>query len=216
MHLHPLARLRPNSTRKLVKPIEPVSLLDDRLAENGARDAKMARLEAVLFLAKEPLHSRKLSQHANLADGTEARTLANRLNQRYDLSGCAFHVREVAGGLQLRTRYNLANWISRLHHVPRSIKLSPPAMETLAVVAYRQPVLRADIEAVRGVTCGELLRQLMERDLVRIAGRSRDLGRPYFYATTRLFLQIFGLHNLEDLPRSEDFRANQETGSTQT
>lgn len=216
MHRHPLAQLSRRPTRRLRAPAETVGTIAERVPENGGRDSKMARLEAVLFLAKEPLHSRKISQYANLTDGTEARTLANRLNELYDLSGCAFRVHDIAGGMQLRTRYNLANWISRLHHVPRAIKLSPPAMETLAVVAYRQPVLRADIEAVRGVACGELLRQLMERDLVRISGRSQDLGRPYFYGTTRLFLQIFGLRSLEDLPRFDDFRANQETGATQS
>jgi segregation and condensation protein B len=80
-------------------------------------------------------------------------------------------------------------------------------METLAVVAYRQPVLRAEIEAIRGVQCGEILRQLMERDLVRIVGRSEELGRPFLYGTTRYFLEVFGLRHLDDLPRGDLFRA---------
>ena len=83
------------------------------------------------------------------------------------------------------------------------VRLSAPALETLAVVAYRQPVLRAEIEAIRGVQCGEVLRQLIERDLVRIAGRSEELGRPLLYGTTRQFLQVFGLRHLEDLPRPD-------------
>jgi segregation and condensation protein B len=83
------------------------------------------------------------------------------------------------------------------------VRLSPPALETLAVVVYRQPVLRAEIEAIRGVQCGEILRQLMDRDLVRIAGRSEELGRPFLYGTTRYFLQVFGLRHLEELPRPE-------------
>jgi segregation and condensation protein B len=87
------------------------------------------------------------------------------------------------------------------------MRLSAPAMETLAVVAYRQPVLRADIEAIRGVSCGEMLRQLMDRDLVRIGGRSDELGRPYLYTTTRNFLQLFGLDTLDSLPRVETMRA---------
>ena len=90
---------------------------------------------------------------------------------------------------------------------PRRIRLSAPALETLAVVAYRQPVLRAEVEAVRGVGCGEVLRQLIERDLVRISGRSEELGRPYLYSTTTRFLQIFGLGSLEDLPRREILQA---------
>ena len=168
-----------------------------------ARDHRLQRLEAVLFLAREPLTSRKLSQYANLADGTEARTLVRRLNKLYDRHGRAFRVERVAGGYQLLTRPQFASWVRRLEHVPREMRLSAPAMETLAVVAYRQPVLRADIEAVRGVSCDEILRQLMERNLVRIGGRSNELGRPYLYTTTRHFLRVFGLDSLDHLPRIE-------------
>ncbi len=170
------------------------------------RDAKLQRLEAILLLAREPLNSRKLSQFANLADGTEARTLIRKLNEMYDRSGRAFRVEEVASGYQLLTRPAFATWLRKLGHVPAEIRLSAPALETLAVIAYRQPVLRADIEAIRGVNCGEILRQLMERDLVRISGRSEELGRPFLYGTTRRFLQVFGLVNLEELPRADRLR----------
>lgn len=166
----------------------------------------MTRLEAVLFIAKEPLHTRKLAQYAELSDGTQTRTLARQLNQIYDRSGRAFRIEEVAGGLQLRTRKPFASWLRRLGHVPPELRLSAPAMETLAVVAYRQPVLRAHIEAIRGVGCGEILRQLMERDLVRVAGRSEELGRPYVYGTTKRFLESFGLRNLDELPRADKFQ----------
>ena len=170
-------------------------------------DAALSRLEAVLFLAKEPLNSRKLSQYANLADGTQARTLVRRLNERYDAAGRAFRVEQVAGGYQLLSRRKFAPWLRRLAHVPDEARLSAPALETLAVIAYRQPVPRADIEAVRGVNCGEILRQLMDRDLVRIGGRSAELGRPFLYATTKRFLQLFGLSTLAELPRGEELRA---------
>jgi len=166
----------------------------------------MARLRAVLFLAKEPLSSRKLSQYSNLADGTEARTLVTQLNRELDANGRAFRAERVAGGFQLVTRPQFAKWLRRLEHVPGNIRLSAPAMETLAVVAYRQPVLRADVEAVRGVSCGEMLSQLLDRDLVRISGRSTELGRPYLYSTTKRFLMIFGLRSLEELPRAELFQ----------
>lgn len=167
---------------------------------------RVQRLEAILFLAREPLSARRLSQYANLADGTEARTLIRRLNQRYDNEGRAFRVEEIAGGFQLLTRASFASWLRRLGHVPAEIRLSAPALETLAVIAYRQPVLRADIEAVRGVNCGEMLRQLMERDLVRICGRGDELGRPYQYGTTKKFLQTFGLVDLDQLPRADRLR----------
>ena len=172
----------------------------------GTVEEKTKRVEAVLFLAREPLNSRKLSQYADLVDGTEARTIVKRLNSHYDEHCSAFRVEQVAGGFQLLTRPQFANWLRRFEHTPRETRLSAPAMETLAVVTYRQPVLRADIEAIRGVNCGEILRQLMERDLVRISGRSEELGRPYLYATTKLFLQTFGLENLDKLPRADVLR----------
>ncbi|QDU97355.1 SMC-Scp complex subunit ScpB [Lignipirellula cremea] len=173
--------------------------------ESAANDdeKKLRRLEAVLFLAREPLNSRKLSQYATLADGTEARTLVRLLNRKYDQAGRAFKVAELGGGFQLLTRSIFSKWLQRLPHVPTALRLSSPTMETLAVVAYRQPVLRVDIEAIRGVSCGELLRQLMERDLVKIGGRSEELGRPYLYATTGRFLRMFGLRSLNDLPRAD-------------
>jgi len=176
----------------------------DRVKDVGGakhRDHRLQRLESVLFLAREPLTSRKLSQYANLADGTESRTLIRRLNELYDQSGQAFRVERVAGGYQLLTRPHFASWVRRLEYVPRETRLSAPAMETLAVVAFRQPVLRADIEAIRGVGCGEVLRQLMERNLVRIGGRSDELGRPYLYTTTKHFLRTFGLESVDGLPR---------------
>jgi segregation and condensation protein B len=172
----------------------------------GARDARLGRVEAVLLVASEPLSLRKISQFASLADGTEARTLVRRLNQLYDTTGTAFRVEEVAGGFQLLTRRKFGGWLTRLHQRTVETRLSAPAMETLAVVAYRQPVLRAEIETVRGVQCGDLLRQLMERDLVRISGRSSELGRPFLYGTTKRFLQVFGLRQLDELPRAEDLR----------
>jgi segregation and condensation protein B len=172
----------------------------------AVRSAEMARLEAVLFVAREPLGSRKLAQLADLADGTAVRTLARLLDRLYEEEGRAFRVVEVAGGFQLLSRPKFAPWLRRLCSAPAEVRLSGPALETLAVVAYRQPVLRVAIEAVRGVQCGEILRQLMERDLVKIVGRSDELGRPFLYGTTKRFLQVFGLQGLEELPRREWLR----------
>ena len=178
-------------------------------------DAKIQRLEAILFLAREPLSSRKLSQYANLADGTEARTLVHQLNSRLDDAGRAFRVREVAGGFQLTTRPKFAKWLRRLEHIPAHERLSAPSMETLAVVAFRQPVVRAEIEAIRGVSCGEILNQLMNRDLIRVGGRSDELGRPYLYNTTKRFLQVFGLRSLSDLPQANLFGATPDHSPTE-
>ena len=180
---------------------------DDQIGGAASpHDDQLTRLEAVFFLSQQPQTSRKLAQLAGLADGTKARTLVRTLNRRYDAGGSAFCVEEVAGGFQLMTRAKFAPWLRRLHSAPAEVRLSAPAMETLAVVAYRQPVLRAEIEAIRGVQSGEVLRQLIERDLVRIVGRSEELGRPFLYGTTKQFLQVFGLRHLDELPRADVLR----------
>jgi len=179
-----------------------------------ARDEALRRLEAVLFLAQEPLSSRKLARLAGLTDGTQARTLVRRLNRLYDTGGWAFRAEEVAGGFQLMSRPKFAPWLRRLQPAPVEVRLSPPALETLAVVAYRQPVMRAEIEAVRGVQCDEVLRQLIERDLVRVVGRSEQLGRPYLYGTTKRFLQVFGLRHLDELPQPDSWLGGAEGSTT--
>lgn len=167
---------------------------------------RRSRLEAVLFLAREPLSLRKLAQMANLTDATEARTLLECLRNRYDDRDCAFQVAQVAGGYQLLSRREFAQWLRPRNSIDREIRLSPPALETLSVVAYRQPVLRAEVEAIRGVACGEILRHLMDLDLLRIVGRSEELGRPLRYGTTKRFLEVFGLCNLDQLPWAAELR----------
>lgn len=182
--------------------------LSSSAAEDDDPKHKLQRTEAILVLSRGSLTTRKLAALAGLADATEARTLIRQLNQIYDQQGRAFRAEEVAGGYQLLTRPQFAPYLRRLGHLPQAVRLSSPMLETLAIVAYRQPVLRADIEAVRGVQSGELLRQLMEKDLVRISGRSEELGRPYLYSTTKRFLQVFGLRNTDALPCSEWFIDN--------
>jgi segregation and condensation protein B len=166
----------------------------------------LGRLEAVLFISREPVGARKLAQFACLADGTEARTLIGQLNQVYDSCGSAFRVEEIAGGYRLLTRKQLGAYLRRVYPQVPDARLSTPALETLAVVAYRQPIARSEIEAIRGVQCGEILRQLMDRDFVRIVGRSSDLGRPFIYGTTKRFLEVFGLRSLDDLPGTAETR----------
>jgi len=174
--------------------------------DNQSSEVKCRILEAILLIAREPLSARRLAVLAGLADATQARTLARRLNEQYDLHGHAFRIEEIAGGMQLLTRPQFASWLRRLDHVPGEELLSQGMLETLAIVAYRQPLPRAEIEAIRGVGCDEVLRQLMQRDLVRISGRHEDLGRPYLYGTTKRFLQLFGLQSLDSLPRAQKIR----------
>lgn len=164
----------------------------------------LARVEAVLFLASDAVSLRRIAQLANLEDATEARTLVSQLQKRNIQQGHAFQVENIAGGYRLLTKPQFAPWIGKLGDLSgleySQLKLTPPALDTLTVVAYRQPVLRSEVEAIRGVGCGELLRQLIERDLLRIVGRSEELGKPLMYGTTKRFLQVFGLRSLGDLP----------------
>ncbi|MBT4692045.1 MAG: SMC-Scp complex subunit ScpB [Planctomycetaceae bacterium] len=156
--------------------------------------------EGVIFIAREPITTTKLVQYARLHNGKEARQLIEQLNIQYDKTNCAYRIEQVAGGYQLMSRPAFSSWLKRLEHTIAPQRFSTPSIETLAVIAYRQPIMRAEIEAIRGVGCGEVIRQLMERDLVRVAGRSEELGRPYLYATTRIFLGLFGLGSIDDLP----------------
>lgn len=171
-----------------------------------AREPVLAMLEGALLVADEPLTVRRLAAATGVQDGSEVRRLIRKLQGLYDRDGTAFQVEEVAGGFQLFTRPEFHPWLSRLRRTGTDLRLSAATRETLAIVAYRQPIMRADIEGIRGVHCGEILRQLMEKGLIRIAGRDQSLGRPVLYATTKKFLQIFGLRSIRDLPQVEQLR----------
>jgi segregation and condensation protein B len=171
------------------------------------RSEELARLEAALFLAREPLPLRRLAKLAGLPDGTRARTLLRELRGLQEASGSAIRVEPIAGGFQLLTRAEFGPWIRRLQDHPAAARLSAAGLETLAIVAYRQPVTRAEVESRRGVGSEEMLRQLLERDLVAVGGRAEELGRPHVYVTTRRFLAVFGLSRVEDLPPIESFSA---------
>ncbi len=171
------------------------------------RDARLALVEAVLFATEEPLPAKRIAALAGLKDAVEARRLVRRLQSLYEQDGTSFQVEELAGGFQLLTRAEFHPWLARLRRSGHELRLSQPARETLAVVAYRQPIMRADIENIRGVQCGDVLRLLMEKGLIRIAGRHQSLGRPVLYGTTRKFLQVFGLKDLDELPLVEQLRS---------
>jgi segregation and condensation protein B len=172
----------------------------------NARSPKHARLEAALIVAPNPLTLRRLMQFASLASVPEARQLLRDLDAMYRHSGSAFRIEKLATGYRLYTRPEFAAWLDRIHHRQTRLKLSPPMMETLTIIAYRQPITRADVEAVRGVQSTEIIKHLMERGLVKITGNDDSLGRPFLYGTTRQFLEQFGIAGLEDLPNADQLR----------
>ncbi len=162
-------------------------------------------IEAILFATDEPLTEGKL---ASIVETTakQVRESVENLNAKYTAHHSAFRIEQIAGGFQMLT-LNLYNpWLKKMLRARSDNKLSPAAMETLAIIAYKQPIIRADIESIRGVAVGEVIRSLMYKGLVKIAGRAEILGRPMLYGTTKKFLEVFGLNSLKDLPKAEELK----------
>lgn len=191
------ARLRNGPLYALRSRIDTSELLRDGQL---IRSKRLARVEAVLLIHAANLTATKLAQLAGLVDAQEARQLVDLLNCSYDQSGSAFRIEQTATGFLMMTRPALVSWLDRLHERQSQMKLSQPMMETLTIVAYRQPVTRVDVEAVRGVSSADMIRQLIDRGLVKVGGEDDSLGRPFLYVTTRQFLDMFGLGRIQDLP----------------
>ena len=160
-------------------------------------------IESLLFVAEKPLTVDRIKSILAQAETAEIRTAANELAAEYEERQGGFYLDEVAGGYQIRTRPENTEWIKKLIQ-PKPLRLSKPALETLVIIAYKQPIIRSDIEHIRGVDCGGVLRVLLERKLVRILGRKEIAGRPLIYATTRRFLEVFDLKSLRDLPTPKE------------
>lgn len=175
-------------------------------ADEAARDitADLRVLEALLFSTHHPLTAGRLAELMGLESTKPIRQVIKTLNAQYTETSRAFRIEQVAGGYQLLTLPEFGDYLTKLHQREIDSKLTKAALETLAIIAYKQPILRANIEAIRGVACGETIRSLMEKHLVKIAGRAEEPGRPILYGTTKRFLELFGLNNLKDLPQGEE------------
>ena len=177
-------------------------------------------IEALLFSAQKPLTTRELRDALTSAESNdelvanqfsrikeaEIAAALGQLKTDYTLTPRGFQLVEKADGWQLVSHPDCARWVRQLFPGPKPARLSPPALETLAIIAYRQPITRADVEAVRGVTIEGVLQNLMERGLVKIGGRAELPGRPLLYETTEFFLEHFGLRSLDELPNAEELR----------
>jgi len=162
-------------------------------------------VEAVLFASDEPLSAARLANIVE-ADTKQVRQHIENLNEKYRAKHNAFRIEQIAGGFQMLTLSPYNHWLKKLLRVRSDNKLSAAAMETLAIIAYKQPVIRADIEVIRGVAAGEVIRSLSYKGLVKIVGRAEVLGRPMLYGTTKKFLEVFGLNTLKDLPKIEELK----------
>jgi len=160
-------------------------------------------IESMLFVSEDPLTIDRIKNVLTFADTKEIRNALKVLLDEYESRKGGFFLHEVAGGYQIRTRPEYTEWIKRLVK-PNPRRISKASLETLAIIAYKQPVIRSDIEHIRGVDCGGVIRMLLERKLVRVLGRKKIAGRPLIYATTKQFLETFDLKDLKDLPTPKE------------
>ena len=187
--------VEPTESGQQPEPVDPSTIL--------------AQVEAMLVSSDRPLKSAALvdalavflDRAINTKVITDAIAL---LNTQYDEQGRSFRIEEISNGYRLMTRSEHASIVAAMHRSRATTRLSKPALETLSIIAYRQPITRAELEAIRGVACGEVVRTLMDRRLVKITGRAEELGRPMLYGTTRQFLDTFGLASVKDLPKPEE------------
>lgn len=169
------------------------------------RDEAKKIVEALLFVSDKPISIDTLREVLQSLDPVDIRAMIEELNGAYAASGRSFAVKEIAGGFQMMTDPVYSKWIAALYKQPAD-RLTGPALETLAIIAYRQPITRNDIEAIRGVNIDGVLHTLEERDLIRVRGRLEAPGRPILYGTTGEFLERFGLKSLEELPKLKEFK----------
>ena len=160
-------------------------------------------IESLLFVAEGPLTVERLRDVIAHADSKAIKDALVELAREYEDRQGGFFLNEVAGGYQIRTRSEYKEYIKRLIQPP-PIRISKASLETLAIIAYKQPVLRSDVEHIRGVDCGGVLRVLLERKLIRVLGRKEIPGKPLIYGTTKQFLEVFDLRNLKDLPTPKE------------
>jgi segregation and condensation protein B len=204
------------------KPDDPESELSDGQVVDAAQQAQpegevedqgpavvvdLATVEALLLSTHHPLTAGRLAELMDLPGTKSVRSAIKSLNEQYEQTERSFRIEQVAGGYQILTLPKFGEQLKKLHQKEIDSKLTKAALETLAIIAYKQPILRADLEAIRGVACGETIRSLMEKHLVKIAGRAELPGRPILYGTTKRFLELFGLNSLKDLPASESLPA---------
>ncbi len=170
-------------------------------------------IESILFVAEKPLTVAMIKNSLDFSDTTEIRETLKVLVDEYNARGGGFHLREIAGGWQMRSRPKYRQWITRMIQTNQR-RLSKAALETLSVVAWNEPIVRSEIEQIRGVDSGGVLRSLMERKLIRILGRREIPGRPLIYATTKYFLEMFDLNTIKDLPTIKEVEELEKSGES--
>ena len=195
-------------------PAEVLEVDEEDLKIESPGQAK-AILEALLFASGEPVSAKRLANAMGLERASELRDLIKEVRQDCENQHRGVQIVEVAGGYQLSTRPECANWILRLLRHRRRNPLSPAALETLAIVAYKQPIIRAEVDSIRGVESSGVIRTLCDLGLIEAKGRKEIIGKPQMYGTTDEFLRVFGLLRLDDLPSIQNLRERYEIGQNQ-
>lgn len=162
-----------------------------------------AIMEAILFSSSEPIPLRRLRAAVGKPASERVKEALEALSEDCRETSRGVEIEEVAGGYRMVTNPDYSQWVMKLRPPKREDRISPAALETLAIVAYKQPIPRAEIDAIRGVNSGDLLRRLLERGLIKIVGKAETLGRPLLYGTTKRFLEVFGLNKIGDLPKGD-------------
>ncbi len=162
-------------------------------------------IEAMLFVSDKPLFLSEIKTVLEGPDANEIKDVIAELASEFETQGRALRIKEIAGGYQIVTDTVFAPWLKKLYKTAGADRLSGPSLETLAIIAYKQPATKPEIEAIRGVNVDGVLKTLIEKNLVKIMGRRETVGRPIIYGTTQEFLQYFGLNSLDELPKLEEF-----------
>jgi segregation and condensation protein B len=181
---------------------------DEFLSSNSPEPTIESVIEAILFTTDEPVSAARIIKIADLSSAKQVSEAVESLNEKYQQTNSAFTIEKIAGGYQMLTHRIYNNWLRRLLRARTETKLTQASLETLAIIAYKQPIIRADVEAIRGVSSGEMIRGLMGKGFVKIVGRAEVLGRPMQYGTTSKFLETFGLNSLKDLPGTDELKKN--------
>ncbi|MBW8016625.1 MAG: SMC-Scp complex subunit ScpB [Planctomycetes bacterium] len=189
---------------------EEVELVTSICGDDGFEVTVESVVEAILFASDEPITVNRLVSIVETGSVKQMRQCVKNLNEKYQQNNLVFRIERIAGGYQMMTLDAYNHWLRKMIRVRADNKLTQAALETLAIIAYKQPIMRADVEGIRGVSSGEMIRSLMYKGLVRITGRAEVLGRPMLYGTTKKFLNVFGLNSPKDLPKLDELKKRQE------
>lgn len=177
----------------------------EQKTENLTKREAKGIIEALLFATQRPLPVKEIKEIVEMQDTSLVREILNEIKQECIEQNKSFKLVEIAGGYQFTTDIIYAKWLRKLYKIEKSDFLTKPSLETLAIIAYKQPVTKAEMEFIRGVNVDGVIKNLLEKGFIRISGRKKVPGNPYLFATSRLFLQHFGLNSLEDLPNLPEF-----------